>query len=55
MENPTTEIYKIIQPENWTKSLTDEQIIELSKETDFSKNILDEGRDYCYFLDKNFM
>ena len=54
MENPTTEIYKIIQPENWTKSLTDEQIIELSKETDFSKNILDEGRDYCYFLDKKF-
>lgn len=54
MENLSNDIYKIIQPEDWTKSLSDNQIVELSKENDFSKNILDEGRDYCYFLDKKF-
>ncbi|MFV0223735.1 DUF3857 domain-containing protein [Empedobacter falsenii] len=54
MGNPQNDIYKIQQPEDWAKSLTDNQIIELSKESNFSKNILNEGRDYCYFLDKKF-
>lgn len=54
MEELQDELYKIIKPESWAKSFSDEQLIELTKENDFSKSILDEGRDYCYFLEKKF-
>lgn len=54
MTNEQDELYLIRKPEAWAKSLSDQQIIELTKETDFSKSILDEGRDYCYFLNKKF-
>lgn len=46
------ENYKIQKPESWTGSVGDEQLIEKIKESDFSNSQINEGRDYCYFLDK---
>lgn len=46
------EKFRIQNPEEWAESLTDEQIKALIKETDFSKKQEDEGKDFCYFLQK---
>lgn len=53
MENTLElENYKITKPENWAPVINDNQLIEYIKESDFSQKQSDEGRDYCYFLDK---
>ncbi|MBE8725438.1 hypothetical protein [Flavobacterium hungaricum] len=53
MENTIeVENYKIKQPENWAPKINDDQLIAYIKESDFSNNQVDEGRDFCYFLDK---
>lgn len=44
--------YAFMQPPHWVNPTSDEIILERIKETDFSKKQADEGRDYCYFLDK---
>lgn len=46
------ENYKIQKPEHWASNIDDAQLIEYIKESDFSQKQADEGRDYCYFLDK---
>ncbi|BDU24673.1 hypothetical protein [Flavobacterium sp. GSB-24] len=53
MENTIeTESYKIQKPENWASIINDDQLIGYIKESDFSNKQVDEGRDFCYFLDK---
>jgi len=53
MENTIeTESYKIQKPENWASIINDDQLIGYIKESDFSNRQVDEGRDFCYFLDK---
>lgn len=53
MENTLeAENYKIKKPENWAPQINDDQLIEYIKESEFSNNQVDEGRDFCYFLDK---
>ena len=47
-----SESYKIQKPENWAPTINDDQLIEYIKESDFSNKQVDEGRDFCYFLDK---
>lgn len=55
MENPMPiENYRIHQPEAWAGSMDDQQLIRRIKESDFSENQINEGRDYCYFLDKKY-
>jgi len=47
-----SENYKIQKPEHWASNINDAQLIEYIKESEFSQKQADEGRDYCYFLDK---
>jgi len=47
-----SESYKIQKPESWAPTINDDQLIEYIKESDFSNKQVDEGRDFCYFLDK---
>ena len=46
------ESYKIDKAPIWAESLTDEQIKNLIVDTDFAQEQIDEGRDFCYFLNK---
>ncbi|MFB9078622.1 hypothetical protein ACFFLS_15015 [Flavobacterium procerum] len=46
------EHYKIQKPENWAPNIDDNQLIESIKESDFSNKQVEEGRDFCYLLDK---
>ncbi|KAF2512562.1 hypothetical protein [Flavobacterium foetidum] len=46
------EYYKIQKPENWAPEINDNQLIESIKESDFSNKQVEEGRDFCYLLDK---
>ncbi|WP_289664820.1 hypothetical protein [Flavobacterium panacagri] len=53
MENTLeSESYKIQKPEHWASQIDDNQLIEYIKESDFSNKQVEEGRDFCYFLDK---
>ncbi len=47
-----SESYKIQKPEAWAPVINDNQLIDYIKESDFSNKQVDEGRDFCYFLDK---
>lgn len=47
-----SENYKIQKPAEWATNTNDNQLIEYIKESDFASKQIDEGRDYCYFLDK---
>lgn len=47
-----SENYKIQKPAEWATNINDSQLIEYIKESDFATKQIDEGRDYCYFLDK---
>jgi len=49
-----TENYKIQQPEAWAGIIEDQEIINRIKDSEFAKKQIDEGRDYCYFLDKKY-
>ncbi|MFD2942837.1 hypothetical protein [Flavobacterium notoginsengisoli] len=47
-----SENYKIQKPEHWASIIDDNQLIEYIQESDFSNKQVEEGRDFCYFLDK---
>ncbi|UKB81475.1 hypothetical protein [Chryseobacterium sp. MEBOG07] len=48
------ENYRIQKPEMWAGNIGDQEIIDLIKDSEFAKRQIDEGRDYCYFLDKKY-
>ncbi|WP_326984041.1 DUF3857 domain-containing protein [Chryseobacterium sp. MYb264] len=48
------ENYKIQKPEEWAGFIEDQELIDRIKESEFAKKQIDEGRDYCYFLDKKY-
>ncbi|MBS7252751.1 hypothetical protein [Flavobacterium branchiicola] len=53
MENTVElESYKIQKPASWASAIDDTQLIENIKETEFSNKQVEEGRDFCYLLDK---
>ena len=49
-----TENYKIEKSSSWAGNIEDQELIERIKDSDFAKKQIDEGRDYCYFLDKKY-
>ncbi|PAM92017.1 hypothetical protein B4N84_24695 [Flavobacterium sp. IR1] len=46
------EHYKIEKPASWASNIDDNQLVEYIQESDFSRQQTEEGRDYCFFLDK---
>lgn len=55
MNNPIQiENYKIQKPEAWAGNIEDHELIDKIKDSEFSRKQVDEGRDYCYFLDKKY-
>ncbi|MFS4429741.1 hypothetical protein [Chryseobacterium sp. S90] len=55
MENQMqVENYRIQKPEMWAGNIGDEEIKNRIKDSGFAKKQIDEGRDYCYFLDKKY-
>ncbi|OXA96335.1 hypothetical protein [Flavobacterium hercynium] len=44
--------YKIDKPASWAANIDDNQLVEYIQESDFSRQQTEEGRDYCFFLDK---
>lgn len=53
--NETTDLfYRFCVPQPWAATLTDAQLIALIKETPFADEQRDLGRDYCYFLNKDY-
>jgi hypothetical protein len=49
-----TENYKVEKFSPWAGYIEDHELIERIKDSDFAKRQIDEGRDYCYFLDKKY-
>lgn len=54
MELDTQNLYRFCTAQPWAATLTDEQIIDLIKETPFALEQRDLGRDYCYFINKDY-
>ncbi|MDQ0064379.1 hypothetical protein [Chryseobacterium lathyri] len=55
MDNPIQIAnYKIQKPEAWAGSKEDHELIDRIKDSEFSRKQIDEGRDYCYFVDKKY-
>ena len=52
MQTEEKELYSFSEAPDWAKSLSDNEMVQLLVETDFSREQTDEGRDYCYFLHK---
>lgn len=52
MQTEEKELYSFAEAGDWTNSLSDNEMVQLLVETDFSREQTDEGRDYCYFLHK---
>ncbi len=48
------ENYRIQKPEMWAGNIGDEEIKNRIKDSEFAKKQIDEGRDYCYFLEKQY-
>ncbi|KMQ68921.1 hypothetical protein ACM39_06460 [Chryseobacterium sp. FH2] len=48
------ENYKIQSPEAWAGNVEDQELINRIKDSGFAAKQIDEGRDYCYFLDKKY-
>lgn len=48
------ENYRIQKPEMWAGNIGDEEIKNRIKDSEFAKKQIDEGRDYCYFLEKKY-
>lgn len=46
--------YKIQAAPQWADTLTNEQIIKLSEDSPFSTEQIEEGRDFCYLLNKYY-
>lgn len=54
MEQSTNQFYRFCAVQPWAATLSNEEIIALIKETSFSLEQTDLGRDYCYFLNKDY-
>lgn len=54
MEQNTDQFYRFCAAQPWAATLSNEEIIVLIKETPFSLEQTDLGRDYCYFLNKDY-
>ena len=52
MQTEEKELYSFAEAGDWTNTLSDNEMVQLLVETDFSREQTDEGRDYCYFLHK---
>lgn len=52
MNQDIVEKYTIGSPESWSPSIRKDDILELIKESDFSQQQYDDGRDFCYFVHK---
>lgn len=50
--NTEHEKYTFSSPPNWINSITKQEILDVTKENDFSKQIIDEGKDICFYLNK---
>ena len=50
MQENTDNHYAFSAPENWTKSLSDQEILQTVTDSDFFKEPLREGKDVCYYL-----
>ncbi|NIF04750.1 hypothetical protein F3J23_04780 [Chryseobacterium sp. Tr-659] len=48
------ENYRIQEPEMWAGKIGDQEIKDRIKDSEFARKQTDEGRDYCYFLDKKY-
>jgi len=48
------ENYRIQKPEAWAGNIEDQELINRIKDSEFARKQADEGRDYCYFLDKKY-
>lgn len=46
--------YTIGKAPDWTKSLTDEEIVSHVRDTEFARQQLDEERDFCYYIDRTY-
>ena len=54
MEQITEPFYRFCKAKPWAQSLSDEAIKNLIQETEFSREQTELGRDFCFFLNKNF-
>ncbi|WP_185289888.1 DUF3857 domain-containing protein [Chryseobacterium lactis] len=55
MENQIqVENYRIQKPEMWAGTIGDQEIMDKITDSEFARKQTDEGRDYCYFLDKKY-
>uniref|UniRef100_UPI0030B8472A DUF3857 domain-containing protein n=1 Tax=Chryseobacterium joostei TaxID=112234 RepID=UPI0030B8472A len=55
MENQIqVENYRIQKPEMWAGNIWDQEIMDRIKDSEFARKQTDDGRDYCYFLDKKY-
>jgi hypothetical protein len=48
------ENYKIRKSESWAGNIDDQELINRIQESEFSKEQIDSGKDFCYFLDKKY-
>lgn len=48
------ENYRIQEPEMWAGMIGDQEIMDKISDSEFARKQTDEGRDYCYFLDKKY-
>jgi hypothetical protein len=55
MENQIqVENYRIQKPEMWAGTIGDQEIMDKITDSEFARKQTNEGRDYCYFLDKKY-
>jgi hypothetical protein len=48
------ENYRIRKPEEWAGNIDDQELINKIQDSDFAKQQNNEGKDFCYFLDKKY-
>ncbi len=48
------ENYRIGKSEAWAGNIEDHELLERISESEFAKHQIDQGKDFCYFLDKKY-
>ncbi len=48
------ENYRIGKTEAWAGNIEDHELLERIRESEFAKHQIDQGKDFCYFLDKKY-
>lgn len=48
------ENYRIGKPDLWAGNNDDAELLERLRESEFAKHQIDQGKDFCYFLDKKY-